>query len=250
METILITGACGRIGSEISEQFIKKKNINLVIADINKSKLLKLKKKIGGPNIQIFAGDLTKKKDIINLIKFCNLKYKKIDTTISCLYPKNNYLFNNFNSVDEKSMKENIWFLYGSLILFSKILLKNYEKQKKGNLILFSSILGVKAPKFWHYKNSNISCPIEYSTSKAAIIHLTKYLAKYFIKKNIRVNCISPGGIEDNQSKSFILNYKKSCGNKGLLDSKDIIGTILFLASSDSKYINGQNIVIDDGWSL
>ena len=92
--------------------------------------------------------------------------------------------------------------------------------------------------------------PIEYSASKAGIINMTKYLAKYFKKKNIRVNCISPGGILDNQPEAFLKKYKKDCLSKGMLDPKDLCGTLNFLLSEDSRYINGQNIIIDDGWSL
>ena len=72
----------------------------------------------------------------------------------------------------------------------------------------------------------------------------------WYKNQNIRINCVSPGGIEDNQDKRFISNYKKHCNTKGLLDSDDLNGLINFLISEDSKYINGQNIIIDDGWSL
>ena len=92
--------------------------------------------------------------------------------------------------------------------------------------------------------------PIEYSAIKSGIISVTQYLAKYFKKKNLRINCISPGGIEDSQPILFKKRYKDSCLNKGLLKPKDITGTILFLIDESSQYINGQNIIIDDGWSL
>ena len=92
--------------------------------------------------------------------------------------------------------------------------------------------------------------PIEYSAVKSGIIAITKWLAKYYKNKNIRFNCISPGGILDGQEKVFIDKYKSDCNSKGMLDPTDIVGTVVFLLSSDSKYINGQNIVIDDGWSL
>ena len=106
------------------------------------------------------------------------------------------------------------------------------------------------SPKFKHYKNTSINSPIEYTAAKAGIISITKYLAKYLKDKNIRVNSISPGGILDNQPEKFRNAYQESCVSKGLLDAEDLIGTIEFLLSSRSKYINGQNIIIDDGWSL
>ena len=95
-----------------------------------------------------------------------------------------------------------------------------------------------------------MTAPIEYCTSKSGIILMVQYLAKYYKGKNIRINSISPGGIFDNQPKKFITKYKKSCLNKGMLDPEDINGTLLFLLSDASKYINGQNIIVDDGWVL
>ena len=101
----------------------------------------------------------------------------------------------------------------------------------------------------WNDTGSKINSSLIYGVSKAAIIHLTKYLAS-IVPKNIRVNCISPGGIKDMQSNLFIKRYKNSCNSKGLLDGKDISKLILFLLSEDSKYISGQNLIIDDGWTL
>ena len=92
--------------------------------------------------------------------------------------------------------------------------------------------------------------PVEYSAIKAGLIAVTKYLSKYYKNKKIRVNCVSPGGILDNQPKIFINNYRKVCNEKGLLHPEDVVRTILFLLSDESRHINGQNIVIDDGWSL
>ena len=103
-----------------------------------------------------------------------------------------------------------------------------------------------------HYKNLNMTSSIEYSIAKAGIIALTKYLSKYYRNKKIRINCISPGGIKDNikLSKTFLKRYRFDCNSKGMLDAQDVVGTILFLLSDKSKFIAGQNIIIDDGWSL
>ena len=91
---------------------------------------------------------------------------------------------------------------------------------------------------------------LEYSVAKSGIISMTSWLAKYYKNKNIRVNCVSPGGILDQQPQSFLEKYRNSCTSKGMLEPTDVAGTVLFLLSDQSKYINGQNIVIDDGWSL
>jgi NAD(P)-dependent dehydrogenase (short-subunit alcohol dehydrogenase family) len=96
----------------------------------------------------------------------------------------------------------------------------------------------------------NIVSPIEYSAIKAGIIAITKYISKYYRKKNIRVNCVSPGGIKADQNDVFLKRYKKYCNSKGMLDGADVSKLIIFLISDESKYISGQNLIIDDGWSL
>tara|TARA_B100000683_G_C12074933_1_gene384376 strand:- start:195 stop:539 length:345 start_codon:yes stop_codon:yes gene_type:complete len=113
-----------------------------------------------------------------------------------------------------------------------------------------SSIYGVVTPKFDVYRDTPMTMPVEYAVIKSGLIHLTKYMAKYFKGSKIRVNSISPGGIFNNQPKSFIKNYNKFGLNKGMLDVNDICGTLIFLLSEHSANINGQNIIVDDGWSL
>ena len=107
----------------------------------------------------------------------------------------------------------------------------------------------IKIPDFTSGKRK-INSPLEYTAIKAGIIAITKYLAKYYKKKNIRINCVSPGGIEDQQPKIFKKRYQKSCNSKGLLNEMDVVNLLLYLISDKSKYVTGQNLVIDDGWSL
>ena len=95
-----------------------------------------------------------------------------------------------------------------------------------------------------------MTMPVEYAAIKSALIHLTKYMAKYLKDKNVRVNCISPGGILDKQPESFLEQYKSNCLSKGMLDPEDIMGALVFLLSDASKFINGQNIIVDDGFTL
>ena len=189
----------------------------------------------------------------INLFnrKFDLLTQKeKIDTVINLSYLKNKNWGKKFLKLKPNDVKENLFLQLGTIILTSQKIIDYFINKKKGNLILFSSIQGISAPKFSHYNNTNMSSPIEYSAAKAGIINMTKYIAKFCEKKKIRVNCISPGGVLDNQPKKFIKKYKESCLSKGLLDSNDLNGIVEFLVSEKSNFINGQNIIIDDGWSL
>ena len=99
------------------------------------------------------------------------------------------------------------------------------------------------------YKNTNIYNPAAYSSSKAALAYLTKWLAKTTNKK-IRFNMVSPGGIEGGQNKKFKRNYINKVPQKRMTKVEDLIGPIVFLSSDMSKYITGQNIFVDGGSSL
>ena len=248
-EVVAITGGCGRIGSALAKDLLKR-GYKVLLGDINKNKLIKFKSKLKSSNVEIFFGDLTTKKNIDSFITFGLKKFKKIDSVVCCSYPSSKEWGTRFEDLKENSLKEDLYKQLGSTIIFCQRIIKYFLKQKKGNIILISSVQGMQAPKFEHYHNLKMNSAIEYSAIKSGIISVSKYLSKYYKNKNIRINCISPGGIKDNQPNLFIKRYRKSCNLKGLLDGKDISKLILFLLSDQSKYISGQNLVIDDGWSL
>jgi NAD(P)-dependent dehydrogenase (short-subunit alcohol dehydrogenase family) len=248
-EVVAITGGCGLIGSALAEILLKN-GYKVLLTDINKNKLKKIKIKLRSPNIEIFCGDMTIKKNIDNFITFGKKKFKKIDSLVFCSYPKSRGWGTNFENLKENFLKEDLYNQLGATIIFCQRIIKYFLKSKKGNLILISSILGVQAPKFEHYENLKMNSPIEYSAIKSGIISVSKYLSKYYKNKNIRVNCVSPGGIKNNQPSLFAKKYRKSCNSNGLLNGKDVSKLILFLLSDKSEYITGQNLIIDDGWTL
>jgi NAD(P)-dependent dehydrogenase (short-subunit alcohol dehydrogenase family) len=125
---------------------------------------------------------------------------------------------------------------------------KNLLKSSHPSVINIASIYGSIVPDFSIYNETKISNPPEYSCSKAALIYLTKWISKNFINK-IRVNSISPGGIYRKQEKIFIEKYKKKTKFNRMTYEKDILNSIIFLASAKSGYVTGQNIIVDGGFS-
>ena len=242
---ILISGGNGRLGESLTKYLLRKGN-KIVSGDKLLTKKIEISK---NKNFFFFKSDLTKEKNIKKFIQFGIKKLGGIDTFLHCLYPKTNDWGNNLMNLKQISLNKNLNDHLGSSIIFSKHLIKYFVKQQKGNLIFFSSIYGLKPPNFEDY-NKKIYSTVEYSAIKSGIISITKYFAKFYKKKGLKINCISPGGILDNQEKKFIKNYTKHCNSKGLLDSSDINSLVEFLISDSSNYINGQNLVIDDGWSL
>jgi len=246
---ILISGGAGRLGSSFARDLVKNGN-QVIIFDLNEKVGKKITQELGNKNSFFHLGNFTIKDDVQSCINSTLERFGKIDAAVNCAYPMSIQWGKRFEDINSKDLKEDLFNHLGGAILFSQIIIKQFLNQGFGNLIHVSSIQGVATPKFEHYEGTEMTSPIEYSAIKAGIISITRYLAKYYKDKGIRVNCISPGGILDNQPESFLLNYNKSCNSKGMLDTKDISGALIFLLSESSKFINGQNIIVDDGWSI
>lgn len=250
---VLITGAVGRIGRAVAID-VAKFGGDLILNDINSAKLEELKIQIKEKNdteVLTINQDITSKEGIVKLLEKARKFKGIINSTIHSAYPRSKSWGAKFEDLEFEDLQEDLSSQLGISILFSQQILKIYLEQNFGNLIHISSIQGLGAPKFEHYKNTNMSSPIEYSAIKSGIITITKWLAKYYFNRNIRVNCVSPGGIIDDQPTNFLDQYRKSCSNIGMLTAnKHISETIIFLISNSASAINGQNIIIDDGWSL
>ena len=252
-EVVLITGAAGRIGTSAAIE-VAKNGGKLILTDLLNENLSALKSKLlkftDEENILIFATDICSSNNIDELVSYSITNFKSITSAIHCAYPRSEQWGNKFEEIDINFLSQDLKNQLGISIIFSRAIMEHFLENQRGNLIHISSIMGLGAPKFEHYENTNMTSPIEYSAIKAGIISITKWLAKYYKNKNIRVNCISPGGIFDNQNEEFIKKYRNSCTNIGLLDANQISSLILFLLSNNSKAINGQNLIVDDGWSL
>ncbi len=250
---VVITGGAGLIGQEFVKAVIEQNGI-AIIADINE-KLGndvkdKLSKEINTQNIDFIKLDITSKESLQNCIKYLDDKYNKIDALVNNAYPRNKNYGRHFFDVEYDDFVQNIGLNLGGYFTTSQQFAKYFKNQNYGNIINISSIYGLVAPKFEVYDNTPMTMPVEYAAIKSGLIHLTKYMAKYFKGINIKVNTLSPGGILDNQNETFLKQYKKECLNKGMLDKNDLSGTLVYLLSDMSRYVNGQNIVVDDGFTL
>lgn len=252
-KVVVITGGAGLIGKEFVKAVVENGGI-AIIADIDEvlSREVEenLKKELNTTNIDFVKLDITSKKTLTECIDHLDKTYGKIDALVNNAYPRNKNYGRHFFYVEYDDFVENLGLNLGGYFTTSQQFAQYFKKQGYGNIINISSIYGVIAPKFEIYNDTTMTMPVEYTAIKSGLIHLTKYMAKYFKGMNIKVNSLSPGGIFDNQAESFLDKYKEKCLNKGMLDNSDLKGTLIYLLSDMSKYVNGQNIVVDDGFSL
>jgi len=245
-KVVIVTGASGFLGKEFVEKIVKTGDI-CINADINiEDKSLK---KINSNYYQINI-DITSKKSIESVIEQVQQECSRIDCWVNNAYPRNKNYGRKLPDVEYKDFCENINVHLGGYFLCMQLVSEYFNQNGGGNIINIASIYGVIAPKFKIYEDTSMTMPVEYSVIKSGIIIMSKYFANYYKGHNIRVNCISPGGLLNNQPQSFLANYKQECLNKGMLSPEDISGTLLFLISDESKYVNGQNLVVDDGFTL
>ena len=253
-KTIVITGGAGLIGSAFSN-ISAEYGANVVIIDIDKKKANKLVKKIKenarNSKIMYLKCDITSLNDIKKSIDIILSNFGEIDALVNNAYPKNKNYGRKYENVTYEDFCENVNLHVGGYFLMTQQISKVMIKQNYGNIINIGSIYGFAAPRFEIYKGTKMTTSVEYAAIKGAIINLTKYLASYLGKYNIRVNCISPGGVFDNQPKSFVKKYsQKVLLEKRMANVDDLTSVLLFLLNDGSKYITGQNIIVDGGWSL
>jgi NAD(P)-dependent dehydrogenase (short-subunit alcohol dehydrogenase family) len=252
-KVVVITGGAGLIGRSFIRGIAEYGAI-AIVADVNKNLGASFVEELKIDNAQYQAEfvevDITSKESLTSLINYLHDKYGRIDALVNNAYPRNNNYGRKFEDVTYDDFCENVSLHLGGYFLTAQQVAAYFKKQGYGSIINMASIYGVVAPRFDIYDQTKMTMPVEYAAIKSAIVHLTKYLAQYFKGDNIRVNCISPGGILAGQQEEFLSRYNSFAGSKGMLEPGDLQGTLLFLLSDMSKFINGQNIVVDDGWTL
>ena len=131
----------------------------------------------------------------------------------------------------------------------SRAFLDPMMERGSGSMINISSIQGVVAPDFKNYEGTDMTTPPDYQFHKHGLVGLTKYLAAWAGPKGVRVNCISPGGYNPGKlTERFISQYCRRVFLGRMGEHDDIKGVALFLASEASRYLTGQNIVMDGGY--
>ena len=253
-KVVIITGGAGLIGSAYVEA-CSHYGARVFIVDIKADETSKTINKVinvqKNPHIYYQRCSIVKKDDIRKLINVILKKFGKIDALVNNAYPRSKNWGKKYEQVTYEDFCENLNSHLGGYFLMTSEISKVMMKQKSGVIINIGSHYGFAAPRFEIYEGTNMTMPVEYSAIKGGIINLSRYLASYLGKYNVRVNTLSPGGVFDNQPKSFVKKYQERVIlGKRMAKVDDLAPVLIFLLSDASKYITGQNIVVDGGWTL
>ena len=233
---VIVTGATGGIGNSIIEKLYNA-GANILATGTKDEKLEVLKKKF--QNIQTMKFDISQNDNLENFIEDAT---KKLEGKLDCLV--NNAGITQDNLAIRMSLEE--WkkvidINLTSTFLISKFAIKKMLKNKKGKIINITSVVG-------HTGNLGQT---NYTASKAGIVAMSKSLAIEYAKKNINVNCISPGFIKTAMTDKIDEKFKELIISKipsaRLGEPEDVANAVIFLASSHSDYINGETLHVNGG---
>lgn len=236
---IVITGGNGLIGGTILK-YLTQEGAIAINADINAENDLSNRE---------FNCDITREESVQRLIDTILFKYGRIDGWVNNAYPRTPDWGDQFEKISTESWKINVDYQLNSLFMCCQQALKVMKKQRAGSIVNISSIYGVVGPDFTVYEGTEITMPAAYSAIKGGIINFSRYLASYFGPYGIRVNCVSPGGIFNDQDPRFVKQYESKVPLKRMGLPSDISPAVGFLLSDDASYITGHNMMVDGGWT-
>ncbi len=235
-KNIIVTGATGGIGNSIIKKLYEA-GANIVASGTRENKLEDIKKNY--KNIKILQFDISQNDKIEEFVENVTTE---LGGSLDCVI--NNAGITQDNLAIRMGLKE--WqkvidINLTSTFLISKFAIKKMLKNKSGKIINITSVVG-------HTGNLG---QVNYSSSKAGIIAMSKSLAIEYAKKNININCISPGFIKTEMTDKIDQKFKDSIISKipsaRLGEPDDIANAVLFLSSNQSNYINGETLHVNGG---
>lgn len=252
-KVVVVTGGAGLLGREFVKAIALQRGIAIVAdiaVDSAHAVLADLLKSVPLSKSAAYAVDITQRASVDALIVAVKKQFGRVDGLVNAAYPRTPHFGRNFFDVEYRDFCDTVDMHVGGYFLTSQRFAETMSQAGSGSIVNIASIYGIMAPRFEIYEGTSMTMPVEYAVIKAGTIQLTRYLAKFLKGTGVRVNAMSPGGIEDGQPAIFQENYRRHCHSKGMLDCTDLNGTLLYLLSDASAFVTGQNIVVDDGFTL
>ncbi len=251
-KTIVITGGAGHLGKAMSEA-LAAFGADLFILGHDAAKNLRqaqiLEKKYHLRLCQGVPFDMDDEKVIQTSIHKIFEATGKIDVLINNAAYSSAKAFHEFTNEEwQKGIEGTI----NGVFRVTKHVLPYMMEQKRGNIINIASMYGMVAPNMEIYGDSGQNNPANYGAGKAAVIQLTKYVACVYAKDGIRANAVSPGPFPNptvQKNTDFIEALKEKNPMHRIGQPEDLQGIIIYLASDASRYMTGQNIAVDGGWT-
>lgn len=254
-KTAIVTGAAGQLGGEYVRSLLGA-GASVAAFDIRPDNPKGNLKEIDSERLQLIEVDITSRASIESGLETVIAKFGQPDILI------NNAAIDAPPNASEQetgpfeTYPESSWELMmdvnlKGLFLCCQVIGGHMARTGGGSIINISSIYGMVSPdqRIYEYKDKPFFKPVTYSVTKSGILNLSRYLATYWAKNNVRVNTLTLGGVFNNQDNVFLKNYTNKVPLGRMAQQNEYNGAILYLASGASSYMTGANIIIDGGYS-
>lgn len=257
-KTAIVTGACGLIG-KLHCKALADAGARVVIADVSLDACSTFAQELGKNHLAVSV-DVTDEISLLSARNYVLAETGKIDVLVN--NAAINDMFENpilagelsrFEKYPVDMFRKSLEVNVTGVFLCSQIFGTVMAEQGHGSIINIASTYGMVGPDQSIYVDENGNQKFyksaAYPATKGAVINFTRFLASYWGKNGVRVNTLSPGGVENGQDDFFIQNYSKKTPLNRMAQPSDYQGAIVFLASDASSYMTGANLVVDGGWT-
>lgn len=258
-KVIVLIGSTGILGTEYVK-FLSSEGANVVIGDVNLDKCSEyaeqMKSEYNTNPLPLFI-DLYEENSIRDFYENIINYYGKIDAVINNSQVKPEGFYDSFENYTKKTLMKVLEGNTVGMAISCQEACKIFLKQGYGNIVNVASIYGITGADQRLYDGvdniynpkERFSSPVSYAVSKAGVVNMTRYLAAYYREQNIRVNCLTPGGVFDNHDDNFNKNYSTRTLLGRMAKRTEYNGAMLYLVSDASSYMTGANLVVDGGWT-
>lgn len=257
-KTAVVTGALGLIGRKHCEA-LAAAGANVIVADIDIAQTQQFAAELGDNHLGLGV-DVTSKESLIDALNAVLDKYDSVDVLV------NNAAINDkfenpamakelsaFENYPLEAFQQSLNVNITGVFLCSQVFGTQMALHRSGSIINIASTYGMVGPDQSIYRDSRgqqtFYKSAAYPVTKGAIINFTRFLAAYWGHTGVRVNTLSPGGVEAGQTEDFIGNYSAKTLLGRMAKASDYQGALVFLASEASAYMTGANLVVDGGWT-
>ncbi|WP_338867919.1 SDR family oxidoreductase [Spirosoma sp. SC4-14] len=254
----IVTGALGLLGRNHCLA-LAEAGASVVVADLAKEAAQTFAAELGDNHLGIGL-DVTSEASVIQARDLILDQYGRIDVLV------NNAALNEavenpamaleltaFENFPVAQFRASLEVNVTGVFLCSQVFGTVMAQQGKGSIINVASTYGLVGPDQSIYRNEageqTFYKTAAYPATKGAVVNFTRFLAAYWGTKGVRVNTLSPGGVENNQNEFFIKNYSAKTVLGRMAQPDDYQGAVVFLASDASAYMSGANLVVDGGWT-
>ena len=246
----VVIGGAGLIGKQIVTA-LAQAGARVILADTNIKAGEKFSQGLSRKKLKVrfVYFDITKLDDLQAQTSALVKALKGIDIWINCAYPRTADWGTLPEQTSVQSWQENVNTQLNAVALCCTYAAE-FMKKKGGGIINIGSIYGVSGGQFDIYKGTSTKpVPIIYSVVKGGIVNLSRYLASYYGKYDIRANTVCPGGVFDRQDPKFVRRYSARTPLGRMARPEEIATVVLFLSSSAASYVTGTTIMVDGGWT-